>query len=69
MSFLFYTRRKMGEMFVFGKVEMELCSVGSVCVHCPLLSVCRPLASVGGTATFTARDAAEQTSCVFNKNS
>lgn len=58
----------MGEMFVFGNVEMELCSVVSVCVHCPLLSVC-PLASVGGTATYTARDAAEQTSRVFNKNS
>lgn len=48
----------------------ELCSVVPVCCHCPLLFVRRPLLHVGGRATFTARDAAdqsllqaEQTSC------
>lgn len=41
----------------------ELCSVVPVCCHCPLLFVRRPLLHVGGRATFTARDAVEQTSC------
>lgn len=61
----FYTRHSLGGEHLFccmkrWKCGSKLCSMVSVCCHCPLLYVHRPLLYVGGRATFTATDAVEQ---------
>lgn len=59
--FFFYMRQWGWQHFDMKgwRCDQKHCTVASVC-HCPLLSVCCPLLYIGGKATFTARDAVEQ---------